>query len=172
MDKVLIVIDMQNDFITGSLKNEAALSIVENVAEKIRIRKNEGWDAVFTLDTHTDGYLSTLEGKYLPVPHCIKGTFGHELVKGIAELASGCKKYEKPTFSSAELIADMAKRKPDEIEIVGICTDICVVSNALGLRAALPECEISADSLCCAATNAENQEAALRVMRSCHINVK
>ena len=169
---VLVVVDMQNDFISGSLGSEAARAIVPCVTEKISRSKKSGAKVVFTLDTHTENYLDTREGRLLPVPHCVKGTVGWELCPHIAELAAGCEIYEKPTFGSEKLASDLKALNPKRIEIIGVCTDICVVSNALLLKAALPECDISVDSSCCAGTSENSHRAALGTMRSCQIEVK
>ena len=172
MRKMLIVIDMQNDFIDGALGTKEAAAIVENVKNKIRSYPEE--DVVATMDTHTDGYLNTQEGKYLPVPHCIRGTKGWELRADIAELLSGAKIYEKPTFGSAALAADLkalSDREEIELELIGLCTDICVVSNALLLKASMPEVRISVDAACCAGVTPKSHEAALQTMRACQIQL-
>lgn len=171
MKKALIVVDMQNDFIDGSLGSKEAKGIIERVAEKIVRRRKEGYDIIVTLDTHGENYLSTREGRVLPIKHCVKGTSGWRLNSQIAELTQGCKVYEKNGFASQELILDMKSENPDIIELVGLCTDICVVSNALGIKAFLPECEITVDSSCCAGVSPERHDAALETMKSCQINV-
>ncbi len=173
MRKILIVIDMQNDFIDGALGTKEAEAIVGNVKKKIR--KYPAKDIFVTMDTHTKKYLSTQEGKFLPVEHCIKGTNGWEIRKDIAELLQGAAVYEKPTFGSEKLARDLkkiAKNEPVECEIVGLCTDICVVSNALLLKAAMPEIPIAVDASCCAGVTPQSHDAALQTMRACQIIIK
>ncbi|MBQ9062559.1 MAG: cysteine hydrolase [Eubacterium sp.] len=172
MKKILIVIDMQNDFIDAALGTPEAVKIVDAVKEKIRSYPVE--DVIATMDTHTENYMNTQEGKYLPVPHCIKGTEGWKIRADIAELLDGAVIYEKPTFGSIQLAADLAKlseKEEIELELIGLCTDICVVSNALLLKAAMPEVKISVDASCCAGVTPEKHLAALETMRSCQIQV-
>ena len=173
MRKILVVIDMQNDFIDGALGTPEAVGIVEAVKEKIRCYPPE--DVIATMDTHGENYMDTQEGKYLPVPHCIKGTDGWQIREDIAGLLTGATVYEKPTFGSMDMAADlkaMSHQEPIEIEMVGLCTDICVVSNALLLKAAMQEVKISVDAACCAGVTPEKHAAALETMRSCQIIVK
>lgn len=172
MKKFLIVVDMQNDFIDGALGTKEAVGIVEAV--KAKIRTYPGEDVIATLDTHGLDYMDTQEGKYLPVPHCIKGTYGWEIRKDIAELLRDAKTYEKPTFGSTALAGDLKARSENEdieLELIGLCTDICVVSNALMLKAFMPEVKISVDASCCAGVTPEKHLAALETMRSCQIQV-
>lgn len=172
MRKILIVIDMQNDFIDGALGTPEAVSIVEAVKEKIRQYRTE--DLYATMDTHTEDYLQTQEGRYLPVEHCIKGTKGWEICPDIQALLSGAMIYEKPTFGSTKLAKDLknlSDHEEIELELIGLCTDICVVSNALLLKAAMPEVKISVDPICCAGVTIEKHLAALETMRSCQIQV-
>ena len=135
MRKILIVVDMQNDFIDGALGTAEAVAIVENV--KAKIREYDPADVFATMDTHTPDYLNTQEGHNLPIPHCIKGSDGWQIRSDIAELLTDAHIYEKPTFGSLKLakdIAAIAAAEDIEIEMVGLCTDICVVSNALLLK--------------------------------------
>ncbi len=172
MRKILIVIDMQNDFIDAALGTAEAVGIVEAVKAKIRSYPAE--DIVATMDTHGEDYLATQEGRYLPVPHCIRGSAGWMLRPDVAELLDGARVYEKPTFGSTALAADMqalARQEDIELELVGLCTDICVVSNALLLKAFLPEVKITVDAACCAGVTPEKHRAALDTMRSCQIQV-
>lgn len=172
MRKMLIVIDMQNDFIDAALGTKEAVAIVEEVKEKIRSFPSE--DVIATMDTHKENYMQTQEGKYLPVPHCIKGSDGWQIRPDIAALLTGAKIYEKPTFGSTALAADMkelSEKEEIEIELVGLCTDICVVSNALLLKAMMPEVKISVDASCCAGVTPEKHLAALETMRSCQIQI-
>ena len=171
MKKLLIVIDMQNDFIDGSLGTPEAVSIVEKVKEKIRSYPPEA--VIATMDTHGPDYLATQEGKNLPVEHCIKGTEGWRIRTDVAALLEGAAIYEKPTFGSVDLAKALAALEDlEEVELVGLCTDICVVSNALLLKAVMPEVRISVDAACCAGVTPEKHRAALETMRSCQIEVK
>ena len=173
MKKILVVVDMQNDFIDGSLGTAEAQSIIKKAAEKIT---TFGGDIYVTFDTHTSDYLSTGEGKLLPVEHCIEGTKGWELNKTIE--AALCKKeytaVKKPTFGSTELVRIIGEKYDAtdiEIELIGLCTDICVISNALLLKASFYETPISVDASCCAGVTPKKHESALDVMRSCQINI-
>ena len=168
--KRLLVIDMQNDFIDGALGTREAEAIIPAVIAKIRSYPS---DKVFaTMDTHEQDYLSTQEGRKLPVEHCVRGTNGWQLYPDIAALLSGNHIYEKPTFGSMRLAEDLAMI-PDleEIELIGLCTDICVVSNALLLKARMPEVQITVDASCCAGVTPEKHAAALETMRSCQVEV-
>lgn len=172
MRKILIVVDMQNDFIDGALGTPEALAIVDNV--KARIREYDPEDVFVTMDTHAPEYLSTQEGRFLPVEHCIRGTDGWKIRSDIAELLTGAHVYEKPTFGSVALakdIAEIASNEELEIEVLGLCTDICVVSNALLLKANMPEILISVDPSCCAGVTPESHEAALKTMQMCQIRI-
>ena len=172
MRKLLIVIDMQNDFIDAALGTKEAVSIVEAVKDKIRSYPPE--DIIATMDTHGENYMCTQEGRYLPVPHCLKGSDGWQIRPDIARLLEGAKIYEKPTFGSMELAKDLkeiSEKEDIELELIGLCTDICVVSNALLLKAAMPEVSISVDAACCAGVTVEKHEAALETMRSCQIRI-
>ena len=172
--KLLIVVDMQNDFIDGALGTAEAVSVVPNVQERIETCRREGWQIVFTRDTHGTDYLETQEGRNLPVEHYIKGTKGWQIRSDIAALLPDWHIYEKPTFGSVELakdIAEIAANEEIEIEVLGLCTDICVVSNALMLKAYMPEVKISVDPSCCAGVTPESHEAALKTMQMCQIGV-
>ena len=174
MKKILVVIDMQNDFIDGALGTPEAVAIVENVKAKILSYPRENVFA--TRDTHHQYYMDTQEGRNLPVPHCIRGTDGWQIRPEIAELIFPDHIIDKPTFGStqlAKLMEVLERREEDgiEIELVGLCTDICVVSNALLLKAAMPETPISCDASCCAGVTPAKHEAALETMRSCQIRI-
>ena len=172
MRNLLIVIDMQNDFIDGTLGTKEAEAIVEAVGRKIR--SYPAGDIIATMDTHGEDYSETQEGKNLPVKHCVKGTEGWRLHPDIETLLAGVKRYEKPTFGStalAEDLKELSRREPIELELVGLCTDICVVSNALLFKAVMPEVRISVDASCCAGVTPEKHLAALETMRSCQIHV-
>lgn len=173
MEKILIVVDMQKDFVDGALGTVEAVSIVESVVEKIE--KFDG-DIIATLDTHLENYMETQEGKNLPVPHCIKGTEGWKLDSRV-QAALDKKAYhiiEKPTFGSTELPEYIkANYDPSEIEIelIGLCTDICVVSNALLLKANFLETNVSVDAKCCAGVTPDSHNAALVTMKMCQVCV-
>ncbi len=172
MRKILVVIDMQNDFIDGSLGTKEAEAIVDSVVHKIE--QYETKDIYATRDTHPENYLETSEGKHLPVIHCIEGTPGWELNEKIADALGGAVIVNKPTFGSI-VLADLLQEENDKeelaIELVGLCTDICVVSNALLLKAAMPENQISVDASCCAGVTPESHEAALLTMQMCQIEI-
>ena len=173
MKHFLVVVDMQKDFVDGALGTSEAVSIVPAVVEKIRSFDGE---IFLTYDTHFEDYLDTAEGKKLPVPHCIYGTPGWELDQRVAEVIEELPhiKVQKYTFGSTSLPHLMSEVADDEdfnIELIGLCTDICVVSNALILKAHFPESPISVDSACCAGVTPELHEAALQTMRSCQIDV-
>ncbi len=163
--KTLIVIDMQNDFITGALGTPEACAIVEKVKAKIADSKAQGDRIIYTRDTHSEDYLDTPEGKKLPVPHCIRGTRGWEIADGL--YVEGSDIIDKPTFG----YIGWDKLKPDEIELVGLCTDICVVSNALILKALFPNASIRVDASCCAGVTPDSHRAALTIMKMCQIDV-
>lgn len=163
--KTLIVIDMQNDFVSGALGSKEAVSILPNVKKKIAEYISAGYDVIFTRDTHSNNYLTTNEGKHLPVPHCIHGTKGWEIVDEID--IPECKHVDKTKFGW--LWNDF--KFDDDIELIGLCTDICVVSNALILKAIFPEIEITVDASCCAGVTYETHMAALTTMKSCQINI-
>ncbi|MBQ8740003.1 MAG: cysteine hydrolase [Clostridia bacterium] len=173
MKKVLVVVDIQNDFVDGALGTPEAVAIIDNAAEKIR---NFDGDIFVTYDPHYDNYMDTLEGKKLPVPHCIKGTDGWQLNAKIAEALKGkeYKTVEKLTFGSVELpelVKEVIGDNTAEITLIGLCTDICVVSNALLLKANFLDSEIYVDSSCCAGVTRDTHNAALETMKCCQINV-
>ena len=143
-------------------------------AVKEKIRSYPAENIIATMDTHGENYMETQEGKNLPVPHCIKGSDGWQIRPDIAELLTGARIYEKPTFGSTVLAADLkavSEKEEIELELVGLCTDICVVSNAILLKASMPEVKISVDAACCAGVTPEKHLAALETMRSCQIYV-
>ena len=173
MKHFLIVVDIQKDFVDGALGTAEAVAIIEPA-----VRKIQGFDGpIFvTYDTHFENYMDTSEGKKLPVPHCIKGTSGWELDSRIAAALDG-RPYtavEKLTFGSVDLpklVAQAAENGDFDITLIGLCTDICVVSNALILKAAFPEREVYVDAACCAGVTPQSHEAALTTMKMCQINV-
>jgi nicotinamidase-related amidase len=173
MKKLLIVVDMQKDFVDGALGSKEAVAIVDNVVNKI---KSFGGDVIVTYDTHFENYMETQEGKRLPVLHCIKGTDGWKLNEKVQAALDG-REYaaiEKPTFGSTELPeyikANYGTTELD-IELVGLCTDICVVSNALLLKANFLEAKVSVDASCCAGVTVDSHNAALTTMKMCQVNV-
>ena len=173
--KILIVVDMQKDFIDGSLGTKEAQAIVEAAAARIRACRAEGWSVIATLDTHQPDYLDTAEGKKLPVIHCVKGSEGWRLNPVIAEALGDATLVEKPTFGSVRLpgiVAELAEGADRlTIELMGLCTDICVVSNALLLKASFPEAAMAVNAACCAGVTPEKHQAALETMRSCQIDI-
>ena len=165
MKKTLIVIDMQNDFIDGALGTKEAQAIVPNVKKKIEEYKARGDEIIFTRDTHFDNYLETNEGKHLPVEHCMRKTQGWEIADGL--IIDDSDIIDKRTFG----YDDWYYHNFEEVELVGLCTDICVVSNALILKAQFPEINITVDASCCAGVTPESHQAALTTMKMCQINV-
>ncbi|MBR6019776.1 MAG: cysteine hydrolase [Lachnospiraceae bacterium] len=163
--KTLIVIDMQNDFIDGSLGTKEAQAIVPAVAAKIREYKAAGAQIIFTRDTHHENYLDTAEGKKLPVVHCIEGTQGWEISSALD--TEGCEIIDKPSFG----YTGWTNYDFTEIELIGLCTDICVVSNALILKALFPEVPVRVDSACCAGVTPASHDAALTTMGMCQVEV-
>ena len=177
MKQLLVVVDMQVDFVTGALGTTEAKAIVENVVKKVEEAKAMGKTVVFTLDTHGENYMETQEGKYLPVAHCIRGTEGWELIPELEEMKDSRKAqcFDKPAFGSvalAEALKAMYEAgELEAVELVGLCTDICVVSNALLIKAFMPELPVSVDASCCAGVTPEKHAAALETMRSCQIQI-
>lgn len=168
--KLLIVIDMQNDFIDGVLGTKEAIGIVGNVAAKIFEYRSKGYPVIFTRDTHGEDYLQTQEGEKLPVEHCIQGTRGWRISEAMDVDDSAV--IDKPSFGSLELVDFIKPVLFDEIELVGLCTDICVISNAIILKAAYPEIPITVDASCCAGVTPESHENALQAMKMCQINIQ
>lgn len=172
MRKCLIVVDYQNDFVTGSLGFAKAEQLDDRIANKIVKYRNKGWEIVFTFDTHEENYLQTNEGRNLPVEHCIKGTDGHKLYGRTAKMLKESDKcFYKPSFGSAELFEYLKSERFDKVELCGVVTNICVISNAVLAKTALPESEISVDSNCVASNDGSLNKAALDVMQSLQINV-
>ncbi len=170
MKNILVVIDMQNDFIDGSLGTKEAIEIIPQVLELI----DSKFDLYYaTLDTHHHDYMHTLEGKKLPVEHCIKDSVGWKIYTQIKEALDqkNCHYIEKPTFGSVSLAKEITALSPDKITLCGLCTDICVISNALLLRAYNPNTIIEVVSHACAGTTIDNHNAALIAMKSCQIDI-
>lgn len=172
MRKVLVVVDMQNDFVDGTLGSNEAVAIVDNVVNKINEFDGE---IIVTYDTHYDNYMETREGKYLPVPHCIEGTDGWQLNDKVenALVGKNATRIKKPTFGSVRLVDVLidVDEKDTEVTLIGLCTDICVVSNAMLLKANYPEMDIIVDASCCAGVSVESHNAALTTMKMCQIKV-
>ena len=174
--KVLVVVDVQNDFVTGALGTPEAQAMLPKLVDKVKGFDGEVW---FTKDTHEPDYLSTQEGKYLPVEHCIKGTagweFAPELEVLIGSMGEKARVFEKPTFGSVKLADALSELRSsgelESVELVGICTDICVVSNALLIKANMPELPVLVDGSCCAGVTPEKHSAALEVMASCQVQM-
>lgn len=169
MRKVLVVIDMQNDFIDGALGTKEAQAMLPRLEAKLA---REDALLVFTQDTHGAGYLETQEGKNLPVPHCIKPEKGWEIAPSLKPFVEKAAVVEKPTFGSLELPKVITGLEPEAIELVGLCTDICVIANAMILKAAFPEVPISVDASCCAGVTPESHENALKAMKMCQVAVR
>jgi nicotinamidase-related amidase len=168
--KVLVVVDMQKDFIDGALGTKEAVAIVDNVAETI---KSFDGEVVFTRDTHFDNYMETQEGRNLPVPHCIKDTEGWQLDKKLEVLRTAdMKAFDKLTFGSVGLAEYLKSLKSlESVTLIGLCTDICVISNALLIKANLPEVKISVIEKCCAGVTPESHKNAIEAMKMCQIAI-
>ena len=170
--KALIVVDMQNDFVDGSLGTKEAVEMLPRLIEKLERVTAEGkTDIIFTPDTHGENYLDTQEGKLLPIVHCVKKTRGWEIVPELEEFVEKAREViEKKSFGSTRLPTLL---KPyEEVEFVGLCTDICVISNALLVKAFYPEQKVSVDANCCAGSSSENHQKALDVMKNCQCIIK
>lgn len=176
MKKLLVLVDFQNDFIDGALGTPEAISIVPNVIKKVKEWDGDIW---FTADTHNTNYLNTNEGKHLPVPHCIRDTEGWQLQKDVAKVLREklsqrdfeLNTFAKDTFGSERLCWYIKLSHYDYVEFIGLCTDICVASNAIMLKAFMPEIQIAVDPSCCAGVTPETHEAALTTMKMCQIDI-
>lgn len=165
MKKTLIVVDMQNDFIDMALGTPEAVAIVPAVKAKIEAYHAAGNEIIYTRDTHQENYLNTPEGIKLPVPHCIQGTRGWEIADGL--YVDGCRIIDKPNFGWPH----WNQEQLEEVELIGLCTDICVVSNALIIKAAFPDAAVCVDARCCAGVTPATHDAALATMKMCQIDV-
>lgn len=178
----LIVVDMQNDFVSGALGTREAQAIVPFAARRVAGALERGEEVLFTRDTHSPDYLETQEGRNLPVPHCIWGTEGWEIVPQLAAYTAGRTPIDKPTFGSRYLGAVLKARDEDlkkqgqagveRVTLIGLCTDICVISNALLIKAFLPEAEIVVDASCCAGVTPESHQNALAAMKMCQVAIE
>lgn len=171
MKKVLVVVDMQLDFICRALGTPNAIAILPNVVKKIR-----EWDGpvIATLDTHTNDYLDTREGKYLPVKHCVMGTPGHKIEDDVINAIKDKPEHKfviKETFGSTLLPTIIKEYEPEAVEFIGLCTDICVVSNVLITKAVFPETDIAVDASCCAGVTPDSHKAALLTMKMCQVDI-
>lgn len=172
MRRILVVVDYQNDFVSGSLGFNKAVELERAIAQKIEQYKQNGDEVVFTLDTHNYNYLQTQEGRNLPVPHCLKNTEGWSLYGKIASFCDDTsKRFEKITFGSLELAEYLAKKEYDYVELIGVVSNICVISNAILAKAALPEAEIVVDASCTASFDESLNNKALDVMQGMQIKV-
>lgn len=165
MKKTLVVVDMQKDFIDGALGTKEAVAIVDNVKKKIAEYKENGDEIIFTRDTHQENYMETNEGKNLPVPHCIEGTDGWKIGEDLE--VEGAIYIDKPSFG----YMNWKDYNLEEVEIIGLCTDICVVSNALIIKATFPEIKVTVDASCCAGVTPKTHQAALETMKMCQVEV-
>lgn len=166
MKKLLVVVDYQNDFVDGALGFDKALDIEPYIVELIKIYQKQNDDIYFTKDTHYENYLETQEGKKLPVPHCIKGTKGHELHGELEELSKGHTIIEKPAFPSLELAEILKDKDYKDVRVVGVVTDICVLSNCIMIKSALPEAVITVDTKGCASFDDKLEKEALDVLNN------
>ncbi len=169
MSKYLIVVDVQKDFVDGALGTKEAVAIIPRVKEKIEEYRENGDKIIFTRDTHTADYMSTNEGKYLPVEHCIKDTDGWQIYEGLS--VEGAEIVNKPTFGYLGWDQHIEKEENLSIELIGLCTDICVVSNALILKARYPEATVMVDSSACAGVTPETHASAVATMKMCQIEI-
>ena len=173
--KCLIVVDMQNDFVSGALGSAEAKAIVSNVEKRVQQAVREGEKVIFTRDTHGENYLETQEGSRLPVPHCIEGTSGWEIIPELLPYTKGRLLVDKPTFGSrllGELLQELDRKESlEKITFVGLCTDICVISNAMVTKAFLPEAPLAVEAACCAGVTPESHENALKALEVCQVEV-
>lgn len=172
MKKLLVVIDYQNDFVTGSLGFDRAKDIEEYIVSCINLYHENNDDVIFTYDSHDENYLNTIEGKNLPVVHCIKNTSGHELYGKVNELAKNDKKIYKETFGSLELGNYLVNKDYHQITIVGVVSNICVISNAIIIKAALPNCQIIVDTKGIASNDPNLEKKAIEILENLHIEIK
>ena len=176
MQKVLVVVDMQNDFVSGALGSPEAEKILPYVVRRVADGVSRGEKIFFTRDTHQDNYLETQEGHKLPVPHCIEGSGGWQIVDQLQKYASSCEVMDKITFGSVQLgerMKQLQAEKPiEQITFIGLCTDICVISNAVLVKAYLPEVKILVDARCCAGVTPQSHENALKAMQMCQIEIE
>ena len=166
---LLVVVDMQRDFIDGALGTAEAQAVLPRVQERIRLARAGQEEVAFTRDTHTGAYLSTQEGRRLPVAHCIEGSPGWQLAEGLAR--EGDRLFDKPAFGSVALARYVAEGAFTQVELCGVCTDICVISNALLIKAFAPEARVCVRADCCAGVTPQQHETALAAMQACQIDI-
>ena len=179
LKKILVVVDMQKDFINGALGTKEAQAIVQNVVNKIKEYRAMGYEIIFTRDTHNENYMNTQEGKKLPVPHCFEGTDGWEIDANVKTVQVDTDKvFDKPTFGSINLMNYLVEVNDAtgeiagiEVTLIGLCTDICVISNAMLIKAAMPEIAVNVVADCCAGVTPESHTNALEAMKMCQINI-
>lgn len=172
MKSLLVVVDYQNDFVDGALGFNDAVKIYENVKNKIKKYEDNNDDVIFTSDTHKENYLNTIEGKSLPIKHCIEGSEGHKFYKDIDEMASHHLVLKKDTFPCAKLFTTLVDKNYEMIEVIGVVTNICVLSNAIILKSLFPDTIIKVDSKCCASNNKELEKEAYDILRNLFIEVE
>ena len=172
MKKLFIVVDYQNDFVTGSLGFPEARLLEEPICRKIRTYQSSDDDVVYTLDTHDNNYLQTTEGRALPIVHCVKNTNGWKLYGKTAELLKDCRRFEKPCFGCLDLVPFLQNHQYGSVELCGLASNICVLSNAVIVKAALPEAAVSVDAECTSCTDSQQNEEALRCMEGLQIRVE
>ena len=166
--RLLVAVDLQNDFIDGALGTKEAQAILPAVRKRLARARAEGEDIVFTRDTHTEEYLNTQEGRNLPLKHCLYGSRGWQIADGLCE---GERAFDKPAFGSVELAEFVREKGYAQVELIGVCTDICVISNALLIKAFCPETEVSVRADCCAGISPQSHKTALRAMQTCQIEI-
>lgn len=169
--KLLIVVDMQNDFVSCALGTQEAEAIVPSVVKRVEEAAVSGEIVYFTRDTHKENYLDTQEGKKLPVPHCIEGSHGWQIIDALQPYVNADHVIDKPTFGSRTLAETLRGQQIEQITLIGLCTDICVISNALLLKAFFPEVPVAVDASCCAGVTPESHKNALASMKCCQIDV-
>lgn len=172
MKKLLIVVDYQNDFVDGSLGFDKAMQIEDRICDLIQTYKDNNDDVIFTLDTHPENYLQTQEGKNLPVVHCVKGTEGWNLYGKVKDLAKDCLCIEKPTFPSLELGIYLQDKDYDEVTLTGVVSNICVISNAVIVKAALPEAVVVIDEKATASNDEHLHDIGMEIMENLQMKVK
>jgi nicotinamidase-related amidase len=171
MGKVLVVVDMQNDFIDGVLGTKEASAILPEAVSRIKAAKEAGYEIVLTMDTHDTNYFSSQESKFVPVAHCVEGEYGWQLNSDIAAVTQGDKVFKKSTFASTRLADYLKSTRCEEVEIIGVCTDICVICNAIIIKTLLPETPVIVNSSCCAGTTKKAHNCALQTMKNCCVKV-
>ncbi len=171
MKKLLIVVDYQNDFVDGALGFQKAVEVEDRIVEKIKKYEQNNDEVIYTLDTHYDNYMETMEGKNLPVPHCIKGSYGHKLYGKVEKLAKGKLQIEKTTFGSIDLVKYLENKEYSSVELIGVVSNICVISNAVLVKATLPNTEIIVDSKAIASNDELLESKAIDILRNLHIKV-